>query len=72
MRTANSELARAEGPGPYADLVSTLEAGIRVLRDRDRLPLPDELIRERARNMATALLGAFSVTPLAPMRESCC
>jgi len=44
-----------------ASLIAVVEAGLRVLKDRDRLPLSDALIRERARNIATALLGLYDV-----------
>ena len=43
------------------DLVSDVEAGIRVLRERDGLAISEEQVRERARNIVTGLLGGYDV-----------
>jgi hypothetical protein len=45
-------------------LIDDLSAGIRVLRDRDGLVLSDDLIRERASNLAAAVLGNYEVRSL--------
>jgi hypothetical protein len=42
-------------------LIDDLSAGIRVLRDRDGLDLSEDLIRERASNLAAAVLGNYDV-----------
>ena len=51
----------------HEQLTADLEAGIRVLRDRDKIPLTDEQIEERATNMLAALLGNYSIVPFAPL-----
>jgi hypothetical protein len=38
------------------EAVKVIADGIRVLRTRDGVPLTDEMIRERANNIATALM----------------
>jgi hypothetical protein len=51
-------------PRVMAPLLADLMAGLRVLRDRDRVPISDEQIRERAAHLATAILGNYEVRPL--------
>ena len=46
-------------------LRADLAAGLRVLRERDRLPISDAQIRERANNLTMAILGSYDVRPLA-------
>lgn len=43
------------------DLIGLLEEGLRVLRVRDRLEIPDAMISERARDIAAELLGTFDL-----------
>jgi hypothetical protein len=43
------------------DLVSDVEAGIRVLRDRDGLAISNEQLLERARNIVTGLVGGYDI-----------
>ena len=45
-------------------LINDLSAGLRVLRDRDGLVLSDDLIGERAANLAAAVLGNYEVRSL--------
>jgi hypothetical protein len=45
-------------------LITDLSAGICVLRDRDGIVLSDDLIRERAANLAAAVLGNYEVRSL--------
>jgi hypothetical protein len=45
-------------------LIDDLCAGIRVLRDRGGIALSDYLIRERAANLAAAVLGNYEVRSL--------
>jgi hypothetical protein len=50
--------------GLARQLIDDLSAGIRVLRERDGLVLSDELISERAANIAAAVLGNYELRSL--------
>ncbi|HXJ22104.1 MAG TPA: hypothetical protein VMT03_17915 [Polyangia bacterium] len=50
-------------PNPQAHAVEIVADGLRVLRTRDAVPLTDEQIVERARNIITGLLGAYHLVP---------
>jgi hypothetical protein len=43
-------------------LLQDIAAGIRVLQSRDGVPLSDEQILERARNIVTGLIGNYRIT----------
>jgi len=45
-----------------ANLLRDVAAGIRVLRDRDGLDVPEAVILERARNIVTGLIGNYTIT----------
>ena len=47
-----------------AELRTLLSAGLRVLRERDGLPLSEEQISERTYNLLAAILGNYEVRPL--------
>jgi hypothetical protein len=53
---ANAELAALERPDP-AMVVDVVAEGLRVLRTRDGVPLTEDMILERARNIAAGLTG---------------
>jgi len=53
---ANAELAALERPDP-AMVVDVVAEGLRVLRTRDGVALTDDMILERARNIAAGLTG---------------
>ena len=44
-----------------AELVAQVTEQLRVFRDRDGIPLSEEQVLERARNIVTALLGCYDV-----------
>lgn len=44
-----------------AELVDIIEQGLRVFVTRDGVPLTPEMINERARNLAMAIVGNFDV-----------
>ena len=44
-----------------AQLTADIAAGIRVLRDRDGVPVTEEQVMERARNIVTGLLGNYRI-----------
>lgn len=41
-------------------IVSDIASGLRVFRSRDGFAIPEELILDRARNIACALIGNYS------------
>jgi hypothetical protein len=47
-------------------LLQDVAEGLRVLRTRDGVPLTNEQIIERARNIVAGLLGNFSIRALDP------
>jgi len=53
---ANAELAALERPDP-AMVADVVAEGLRVLRTRDGVPLTEDMILERARNIAAGLTG---------------
>ena len=53
---ANAELAALERPDP-AMVVDVVAEGLRVLRTRDGVALTEDMILERARNIAAGLTG---------------
>lgn len=64
-RIANADLERARREREEAEeTVAVVADGLRVLRTRDGVPLTDEMIDERARNIAAGLTGI----PLAGVR----
>jgi len=51
-----------------ASLMADVEAGIRVLRTRDGVPLTDAQVRDRAANICSGLLGNYRIEPLTGVR----
>jgi hypothetical protein len=47
-------------------LLQDVAAGIRVLRTRDGVPLSDDQVLERARNIVTGLIGNYRINSLDP------
>jgi hypothetical protein len=47
-------------------LLQDVAAGIRVLQSRDGIPLSEEQILERARNIVTGLIGNYRIAALGP------
>jgi len=52
---------RARAVETVAALMDDVAAGLRVLRERDHLPLPEQLVLERARNIVAAIVGSYDV-----------
>jgi hypothetical protein len=50
-------------PHPQELACKIISDALRVLKDRDGIAIPDELIAERARNAVTALGGEFDLVP---------
>lgn len=48
------------------ELIKAIADGVRVLRSRDAVAISEELVLERARNIAAAILGNYHVAPLEP------
>jgi hypothetical protein len=53
-------------PQPQARAIEIVADAIRILRTRDGIDIPDELIVERARNTVAALEGEFELEPKVP------
>lgn len=65
-RIAMADLARARREREEAmQTVAIVADGLRVLRTRDGVPLTEDMIEERARNIAAGLIG---MVPLAGVR----
>jgi len=45
-------------------MVEDIAGGLRVLRTRDGMHLPEDRIYERAKNIAAAILGNYVVRPM--------
>lgn len=56
-------------PDPQDHAVRIVAAAIEILRSRDGLPISDEQITERARNVVAALEADFELVPLGPVAE---
>jgi hypothetical protein len=54
---------RQQASDPLALLVEVLAGAIRTLRDRDKIALREDLVLERARNAAMAVVGEFELRP---------
>ena len=52
-------------PYPQERAIEIIADALRVLRTRDGIDIPDELIAERARNAVAALEGEFDLVPKA-------
>jgi hypothetical protein len=65
-RRAWALLVAGGGNAHQAELLEMIAGGLRVMRDEHHgsHDLPEELIQERARNIAAAILGTFSVALL--------
>jgi hypothetical protein len=48
---------------PHERAIEVIADALRVLKGRDGIAIPDELIAERARNAVTALGGEFDLVP---------
>ncbi|HEX3901279.1 MAG TPA: hypothetical protein VH853_00425 [Polyangia bacterium] len=56
-------------PQPQARAVEIVADALKVWRTRDGLPITDEQILERARNVVAALAADFELVPVGPVAE---
>lgn len=60
----NREAVAMERAATEESLVADIRAGLLVLRTRDNVPISDDQIEERSRNLACGILGNYRVERL--------
>lgn len=55
---------KARAVETVAALINDVAAGVRVLRDRDQVPLTEAQVADRARNIVTGLIGNYDIVPV--------